>query len=190
MYLKKRQRDQTNNLVSVSSVHLFFIVCNVIINNLQVLNEFTHGSQEKVSKTEFKEVLSDILLGMAAGLKRDPIVILRMDGEDLSEFIHGPGYEIETVSIFSELSGSEDSSLRDCIVKALQSLSVDHGMPPSSDPWVIYLLYLYYIYIYTCPSSCMFDVICLLERSELHLKSKVLVSGNEQHRRTNCRLLS
>ncbi|ESQ53124.1 hypothetical protein EUTSA_v10025463mg [Eutrema salsugineum] len=106
----------------------------------EVLNEFTHGSQSKVSKTEFKEVLSDILLGMAAGLKRDPIVILRMDGEDLSEFIHRPGYESEMVSVyFSDLSSSEEatSSLRDCIVKALQSLSVDHGMPPSSDPWVM-----------------------------------------------------
>ncbi|XP_010436978.1 PREDICTED: uncharacterized protein LOC104720793 [Camelina sativa] len=102
----------------------------------EVLNEFTHGSQEKVSKTEFKEVLSDILLGMAAGLKRDPIVILRMDGEDLSEFIHGPGYETEVVSIYSELSNCEEASLRDCIVKALQSLSVDHGMPPN-DPWVM-----------------------------------------------------
>ncbi|EOA16848.1 hypothetical protein CARUB_v10005071mg [Capsella rubella] len=102
----------------------------------EVLNEFTHGSQEKVSKTEFKEVLSDILLGMAAGLKRDPIVILRMDGEDLSEFVHGPGYETEIVSIYSELSTCDDASLRDCIVKALQSLSVDHGMPPN-DPWVL-----------------------------------------------------
>lgn len=97
-----------------------------------------------MSKTEFKEVLSDILLGMAAGLKRDPIVILRMDGEDLSEFVHGPGYEIELVSVFSELSSCEDASLRDCIVKALQSLSVDHGMPPSNDPWVrIYFIYIY-----------------------------------------------
>lgn len=104
----------------------------------EVLNEFTHGSQEKVSKTEFREVLSDILLGMAAGLKRDPIVILRMDGEDLSEFIHSPGYEAEIVSIyFSALSGCEEASLRDCIAKALQSLSVDHGMPPPNDPWVI-----------------------------------------------------
>ncbi|KAF8083074.1 hypothetical protein N665_0792s0004 [Sinapis alba] len=104
----------------------------------EVLNEFTHGSEEKVSKTEFKEVLSDILLGMAAGLKRDPIVILRMDGEDLSEFIHSPGYEAEIVSIyFSALSGCEEASLRDCIVKALHSLSVDHGMPPSNDPWVM-----------------------------------------------------
>lgn len=58
----------------------------------QVLNEFTHGKQEKVNKTEFKEVLSDILLGMAAGLKRDPIVILRIDGEDLLEVCQWPEF--------------------------------------------------------------------------------------------------
>ncbi|XWS67784.1 hypothetical protein CRYUN_Cryun04dG0035100 [Craigia yunnanensis] len=102
----------------------------------QVLNEFTHRKQEKVSKTEFREVLSDILLGMAAGLKRDPIVILRIDEEDLLEFINGPSYEAEMVSIFSQI-GSDDASLHDCIIKALEKLTVDQGMPPSSDSWVM-----------------------------------------------------
>lgn len=101
----------------------------------EVLNEFTHGKQEKVNKIEFKGVLSDILLGMAAGLKRDPIVILRIDGEDLLEFIHGPSYEAEMVSIFTQMV-SPDASLRDYIVKGLEKLSVDQGMPPS-DPWVM-----------------------------------------------------
>ncbi|XVE48924.1 hypothetical protein DITRI_Ditri01bG0041000 [Diplodiscus trichospermus] len=102
----------------------------------EVLNEFTHGKQEKVSKTEFKEVLSDILLGMAAGLKRDPIVILRIDGEDLLEFINGPSYEADMVSIFSQIA-SDDASLHDFIIKALEKLTVDQGMPPSSDSWVM-----------------------------------------------------
>ncbi|XP_031285078.1 uncharacterized protein LOC116143768 [Pistacia vera] len=102
----------------------------------EVLNEFTHGKQEKVSKTEFKEVLSDILLGMAAGLKRDPIVILRIDGEDLQEFINGPSYEAEMVSIFSQIDSPHDS-LRDYIIKALDKLTVEQGMPPSSDSWVM-----------------------------------------------------
>ncbi|MBA0619875.1 hypothetical protein Godav_005668 [Gossypium davidsonii] len=105
-------------------------------NVFQVLKEFTHGKQQKVSKTGLKEALSDILLGMAAGLKRDPIVILRMDGEDLLEFINGPSYEAEMVSIFSQI-GCEDASLRDCITKALEKLTVDQGMPPSSDSWVM-----------------------------------------------------
>ena len=100
------------------------------------MNEFTHGKQEKVSKTEFNEVLSDILLGMAVGLKRDPIVILRIDGEDLLEFINGSSYEAEMASIFSQI-GSDDASLHDCIIKALEKLTVDQGMPPSSDSWVI-----------------------------------------------------
>lgn len=103
---------------------------------VQVLNEFTHGKQEKVSKTEFKEVLSDILLGMAAGLKRDPIVILRMDGEDLLEFVDGPSYEPEMVSLFSEIDNPTES-LREHIIKALKRLAVDRGVPPTSDSWVI-----------------------------------------------------
>ncbi|KAL6270762.1 hypothetical protein ACE6H2_027673 [Prunus campanulata] len=104
----------------------------------EVLNEFTHGKQQKVSKTEFKEVLSDILLGMAAGLKRDPIVILRIDGEDLEEFINGPTFEPEMVASYSEIKSADGSgSLHDYIAKALAKLTVEQGMPPSSDPWVI-----------------------------------------------------
>lgn len=102
----------------------------------QVLNEFTHGKQEKISKTEFKEVLSDFLLGMAAGLKRDPVVILRIDGEDLQEFVNSPTFEPELVSIFSEIE-SPDGSLKDHIIKAFEKLTVDHGMPPATDPWVM-----------------------------------------------------
>ncbi|XP_022725612.1 uncharacterized protein LOC111282008 isoform X2 [Durio zibethinus] len=73
---------------------------------------------------------------MAAGLKRDPILILRIDGEDLLEFINGPSYEAEMVSIFSRI-GLDDASLHDCIIKALEKLTVDQGMPPSSDSWVM-----------------------------------------------------
>ena len=102
-----------------------------------MLNEFTHGKQEKVSKTEFKEVLSDILLGMAAGLKRDPIVILRMDGEDLNEFLNGPSYEAEMASVYSQIE-SPDGSLRDHLNEALGKLTVDQGIPPTSDSWVFY----------------------------------------------------
>ncbi|KAG7539778.1 EF-hand domain pair [Arabidopsis thaliana x Arabidopsis arenosa] len=117
----------------------------------QKFQQLDQDEDGKLSVTELQPAVADI--GAALGLpaqgtspdsdhiysewKRDPIVILRMDGEDLSEFVHGPGYEIELVSVFSELSSCEDASLRDCIVKALQSLSVDHGMPPSNDPWVM-----------------------------------------------------
>ncbi|XP_043709125.1 uncharacterized protein LOC122658271 [Telopea speciosissima] len=101
----------------------------------EVLQQFTHGKQETVSKTEFKKVLSDILLGMAAGLKRDPVVILKISGEDLKEFINGPRFEPEIVSIFSQIQ-TVNGSLRDYIIKALEQLKVDHGMPPSTDSWV------------------------------------------------------
>ncbi|KAJ4780169.1 Calcium-binding EF-hand family protein [Rhynchospora pubera] len=102
----------------------------------EVLNEFTHGKPEKVSKTEFREVLSDILLGMAAGLKRDPIVILRIDGEDLQEFVDRPGFESEAVAIFSQVE-SENAPLSKCLMEGVKQLTVEHGMPPSSDPWVV-----------------------------------------------------
>ena len=91
-----------------------------------------------MSKTEFKEVASDILLGMAAGLKRDPIVILRMDGEELQEYVNSPSFETDAVSTFAEVQSS-DATLRDQIVKALQNLGVDQGLPPISDSWVINL---------------------------------------------------
>ncbi|KAE8724694.1 putative aquaporin PIP2-6-like [Hibiscus syriacus] len=104
----------------------------------EVLNEFTHGQQEKVSKAEFKEALLDILPGIAASLKRDPVVILRIEGEDLLDFIDGPSYDAEMVSVFSQIRCSDDdASLLDCIVKAFGKLTVDHGMPPCSDSWVM-----------------------------------------------------
>lgn len=90
-----------------------------------------------MSKTEFKEVLSDILLGMAAGLKRDPVVILRIDGEDLLEFIMGSNFEAEMVSIYSQIDSQDIISLHDKIIKAFEKISVDQGMPPPSDSWVI-----------------------------------------------------
>lgn len=106
--------------------------CDII----QVLNEFTHGKLQKISKPEFKEVLSDFLLGMAAGLKRDPVVILRIDGEDLHEFVESLTFEPETLSIFSEI-GLPNGSLKDYIIKAFEKLTVEHGMPPATDPWVM-----------------------------------------------------
>ncbi|KAF0915028.1 hypothetical protein E2562_033156 [Oryza meyeriana var. granulata] len=102
----------------------------------EVLNEFTQGKKESVSKSEFQRVLSDILLGMAAGLKRDPIVILRINGEDLNEFTESPRYEPEVAAIFSQVE-SGNSTLRQCLLAALRQLTVDHGMPPASDSWVM-----------------------------------------------------
>jgi hypothetical protein len=82
-------------------------------------------------------VLSDILLGMAAGLKRDPIVILRINGEDLNEFVESPRYEPEAMAIFSQVGSTNNATLRQCLLASLGQLTVDHGMPPASDSWVI-----------------------------------------------------
>lgn len=107
------------------------------------MSEFTHGKKDKVSKSEFQEVLTDILLGMAAGLKRDPIVILRIDGEDLKEFVESPRFEPEAIAVFSQLE-SEDAPLRECLKRALQQLTVEHGMPPAPDPLVMKIMLCYY----------------------------------------------
>ena len=74
---------------------------------------------------------------MAAGLKRDPIVILRIDGEELHEYISSPAFETDMVLIFSE-TATPNATMCDHIVKALQKLGVDQGLPPISDSWVIY----------------------------------------------------
>ncbi|KAK6143414.1 hypothetical protein DH2020_023762 [Rehmannia glutinosa] len=101
----------------------------------QVLNEFTHGKKVKISKSAFKEVLSDILLGMAAGLKRDPVVILRINGEDLQEFVKSPTFEPEMLSIFLLIELPNDGSLKYYIIKAFEKLTISQGMPPATDPW-------------------------------------------------------
>ncbi|XP_022633294.1 uncharacterized protein LOC106756318 isoform X3 [Vigna radiata var. radiata] len=73
---------------------------------------------------------------MAAGLKRDPIVILRIDGEDLLEFVNGSAYEAEMASIFSHIE-SPNRSLHDHIIEALGKLTVEQGIPPTADSWVL-----------------------------------------------------
>ncbi|KAL3613998.1 hypothetical protein CASFOL_042072 [Castilleja foliolosa] len=102
----------------------------------QAINGFKYGKQEKISKSKFKEVLKDYLLGMAAGFEQDHVMILRIDGEDLNEFVKSPGFEPEMVSLFSDIDFL-NGSLKDCIVKAFEKLTVDQGMPPATDPWVV-----------------------------------------------------
>ena len=67
---------------------------------------------------------------------RKTVLILRIDGEDLKEFVESTQFEPEAISIFSQLDHA-DTSLHKCLTMALGQLSVDHGMPPSSDPRVI-----------------------------------------------------
>lgn len=72
---------------------------------------------------------------MADGLKRDDIVILRIDGEDLLEFLEGPSFEPEMLSIFSEIESSNET-YSEHLIRALEKLKVDQGMPPAKDTWV------------------------------------------------------
>lgn len=71
----------------------------------------------------------------ATEFKKDPVLILRMDGEDLKEYVESAQFESEAISIFSKLDQT-DASLCKCLAMALEQLSVDQGMPPSSDHWV------------------------------------------------------
>lgn len=70
-----------------------------------------------------------------AELKRNPVLILRFDGEDLKEFLGSAQFEQEMISIFSQIK-SGSPSLRESLMMALEKLTVDHGLPPSSDSWV------------------------------------------------------
>ena len=81
---------------------------------------------------------------MATRLKRDPIVILRVDSEELEEYINSPSFETDMVVSFSELALSYGTNRNlDLFVKALQKLGVDQGLPPTSDPWVFALRLLF-----------------------------------------------
>ena len=131
------------------------MIRNILCSCTQDLNEFTHGKQDSVSKSEFQHVLSDILLGMAAGLKRDPIVILRINGEDLNEFVDSPRYEPEASAIFSQVNSGDNTSLRQCLLAALRQLTVDHGMPPASDFWVTNM----WFPLRNIALSCAFDIL-------------------------------
>ncbi|KAM0945513.1 hypothetical protein DsansV1_C10g0103511 [Dioscorea sansibarensis] len=74
---------------------------------------------------------------MASGLKKDDVVILRLDGEELKEFSQSPSFDSQMLSIFTEMKcNNSTESLNNCILMALEKLTVDHGMPPVSDSWV------------------------------------------------------
>ncbi|KAH7692569.1 P-loop containing nucleoside triphosphate hydrolase protein [Dioscorea alata] len=74
---------------------------------------------------------------MASGLKKDDVVILRLDGEELKEFSQSPSFDSQMLSIFNEMKcNNSTESMNNCILMALEKLTVDHGMPPVSDSWV------------------------------------------------------
>jgi len=99
----------------------------------QVLNEyFIGGKNDGISKEDFRTVLSDILLGVADGLKRDPVSLITIDGGLLHNYARSPALEFDALATFTEADNSKPS-----LEKALGNLTVEQGMPPSSDPWVM-----------------------------------------------------
>ncbi|RZC66643.1 hypothetical protein C5167_010337 [Papaver somniferum] len=88
-------------------------------------------------------VALDDNIGYLNGRVDFPILILRMDGEDLLDFIKDPSYESEMMTIFSRISipqqfnGNEKLYVKDYFMEAVKQLTVDHGMPPSSDAFVM-----------------------------------------------------
>lgn len=99
----------------------------------QVLNEyFVSGKTDGISKEDFRTVLSDILLGVADGLKRDPVSLVTIDGRLLDNYARSHAFEFDALAIFNETDKSKLS-----LEKALGKLTVEQGMPPASDPWVM-----------------------------------------------------
>ncbi|KAI3861458.1 hypothetical protein MKW98_000410 [Papaver atlanticum] len=82
-------------------------------------------------------VALDDNIGYLNGRVDFPILILRMDGEDLLDFIKDPSYESEMMTIFSSIGIHEKLYVKDYFMEAVKQLTVEHGMPPSSDAFVM-----------------------------------------------------
>ncbi|KAI3989481.1 hypothetical protein MKX01_022756 [Papaver californicum] len=89
-------------------------------------------------------VALDDNIGYLNGRVDFPILILRMDGEDLLDFIEDPKYESEMMTIFNSIGIHRHANgnngklyVKDYLMKAVKQLTVDHGMPPSSDTYVM-----------------------------------------------------
>ncbi|KAI3904228.1 hypothetical protein MKW92_053971 [Papaver armeniacum] len=99
----------------------------------------TDVDQQTVSSDAVRQlgVALDDNIGYLNGRVDFPILILRMDGEDLLDFIKDPSYESEMMTIFSSIGIHEKLYVEDYFMEAVKQLTVDHGMPPSSDTFVM-----------------------------------------------------
>lgn len=99
----------------------------------QVLNEyFINGRSDGISKVDFRTVLSDILLGVADGLKRDPVSLLTLDGRLLQHYARSQAFEFDAIATFTNFHNSKPS-----LEIGVANITVEQGMPPASDPWVM-----------------------------------------------------
>lgn len=109
--------------------------CNLLLIG-QVLGEFLKGKRESVTKEEFASILRDMLLGVADGLERDPVVLRTLSGSELESYAKSNNFVVDAVGVFSELEKGSDGKVHGSAIKqALGRLSVHQGMPPS-DPKV------------------------------------------------------
>ncbi|KAH7280645.1 hypothetical protein KP509_36G007300 [Ceratopteris richardii] len=99
----------------------------------EVLSEFLQGQKESITKEEFTPILRDMLLGVADGLERDPVMLRTLNGEALERYVKSTQFETDAVQLFSEMAGDNDAVNGDCIKGAIQKMSVEQGMPPASD---------------------------------------------------------
>lgn len=104
----------------------------------EVLGEFIHGKNQSITKQEFTPVLRDMLLGVADGLERDPVVLVTVNGAQLQSYAESSNFEVDAVGVFSELDTSGEGKLKGTAIKiALTKIKVEQGMPPAADPKVM-----------------------------------------------------
>eukprot|EP00250_Pteridium_aquilinum_P003232 c13548_g1_i1 orf=233-1315(-) len=101
----------------------------------EVLGEFLHGGKhESVTKEEFTPILRDMLLGVADGLEREPVVLHTLTGSELESYANSSTSEVDAIGVFSELEKGSDKKIHGIDLQhALEKISVQQGMPPAAD---------------------------------------------------------
>ncbi|KAI5084597.1 hypothetical protein GOP47_0000766 [Adiantum capillus-veneris] len=100
----------------------------------EVLGEFLQGKGESITKDEFTLILRDMLLGVADGLERDPVVLCTLSGSELETYANSNNFEVDAVGVFTQMEKGSDGKIpSSAIKKALEKVAVGQGMPPASD---------------------------------------------------------
>lgn len=103
----------------------------------EVLGEFLQGKHQCVTKEEFTPILRDMLLGVADGLEREPVVLHTLNGTQLESYAWSSNFEVDAVGVFSQLDKGSNGKLQgNALKQALTKVSVRQGMPPASDPGI------------------------------------------------------
>ncbi|KAL2649334.1 hypothetical protein R1flu_017462 [Riccia fluitans] len=104
----------------------------------EVYEQFMDGNRTtRVEKKKFGKVLKDILLGLADGLERDPITVMKLDGGELRKYATSERLEVDIISIFTRFDVRQEGRIpADRVIDVLPTISVRKGMPPAGDPKV------------------------------------------------------